>query len=201
MSEILPIKIVAGLGNPGAEYRRTRHNVGFEVLDRLAEKVGASFAEKSALEAELAEVMVGGRKLWLLKPMTFMNNSGDAVAALRRKTGAKPGEILVVYDEVDLPTGALRLREKGSAGGHNGVSSVIERVGGSDFPRLRVGVGPRPAGENLVNYVLSKWPPDAYPHVSRAVDSAVEAVLMAVRDGLSKAMNRFNATRGTELGT
>jgi PTH1 family peptidyl-tRNA hydrolase len=192
------IRIVAGLGNPGPEYRRTRHNAGFEVLDRLAEKLGVAFAFKSALSAELAEARTDAGKLWLIKPQTFMNRSGDAVAELRRKTGAEPEQILVVYDEVDLPTGALRLRERGSAGGHNGVASVIERLGSPGFPRLRVGVGPRPPGENLVNYVLSKWPPDAYSPVSRALDAAAEAVLSAVREGLPKAMNRFNATRGTE---
>jgi peptidyl-tRNA hydrolase, PTH1 family len=149
---------------------------------------------KKALEAEVAEVPFAGRKLWLVKPMTFMNNSGNAVAELRRKTGALPGEILVVYDDVDLPTGAVRVREKGRAGGHNGMASLIERLGSSDFPRVRVGVGPRPSGEDLVNYVLSKWPPDALLNVSRAVEAAANAVLEASREGLVKAMNRFNAT-------
>lgn len=188
------IKIVVGLGNPGAAYRHTRHNIGFEVLDKVADGLSAVFQMKKALEAEVAEVPFAGRKLWLVKPMTFMNNSGNAVAELRRKTGALPAEVLVVYDDVDLPTGTVRVRERGRAGGHNGMSSVIERLGSPDFPRVRVGVGPRPPGEDLVNYVLSKWPPDALLNVSRAVEAAANAVLEASREGLVKAMNRFNAT-------
>ena len=189
-----PIKIVVGLGNPGAAYRHTRHNIGFEVLDKVADSVSAVFQMKKALEAEVAEVPFAGRKLWLVKPMTFMNNSGNAVAELRRKTGALPAEVLVVFDDVDLPTGTVRVRERGRAGGHNGMASVIERLGSPDFPRVRVGVGPRPPGEDLVNYVLSKWPPDALLNVSRAVEAAALAVLEATREGLVKAMNRFNAT-------
>ncbi len=188
------IKIVVGLGNPGAAYRHTRHNIGFEVLDKVADGLSAVFQMKKALEAKVAEVPFAGRKLWLVKPMTFMNNSGNAVAELRRKTGALPAEVLVVYDDVDLPTGTVRVRERGRAGGHNGMTSVIERLGSPDFPRVRVGVGPRPPGEDLVNYVLSKWPPDALLNVSRAVEAAANAVLEASREGLVKAMNRFNAT-------
>ena len=186
------IRIVAGLGNPGSAYRRTRHNVGFDVVERLAESLGVEFRPKPRWFAEVAEARHEGRALLLVKPLTYMNDSGKAVAAARQSIGAKPPEILVVFDDVDLDTGRLRLREKGGAGGHNGMRSIIASLGAEDFPRLRVGVGPRPSGEDLANYVLNKWPPDAQCTVSAALGMAVEAVRVAIDQGIGVAMNRFN---------
>lgn len=187
------IRIVAGLGNPGPAYRRTRHNVGFDVVDLLASALGVDFRAKPKWFAEVAEARHDGRPLLLVKPLTYMNDSGKAVLAARQSIGAKPPEILVVFDDVDLDTGRLRIRERGGAGGHNGMRSILASLGSEDFPRLRMGVGPRPPGEDLANYVLNKWPPDAQKTVSAALGIAVEAVRVAIDQGVGVAMNRYNS--------
>jgi len=192
------IRLVAGLGNPGARYERTRHNVGFEVLDGLASALGVVFANKRACHADIAEAAHAGRRILLAKPTTFMNLSGNAVQEIARKNGIEPAEILVVYDEVELPLGRLRLRERGSAAGHNGVAHIIERLGSNEFPRLRIGVGPRPTGEDLVNYVLSKWSENDCNFASRVKTVAVEACLESISRGVVAAMNTVNAINLTK---
>ncbi len=184
-------RLVAGLGNPGLSYQDTRHNIGFMVMDALAVRLGAAFQNEKRWNSHAAK-FAGG---WLLKPQTYMNLSGRAVAGLARFHKVPAQEVLVVCDDVDLPLGRLRLRPSGSAGGHNGLKSIIECLGGSDFPRLKVGIGAdngRPGGDRLSGHVLGKFSADEQATVAIAVERATEAVLTALKDGLGAAMNLFN---------
>jgi PTH1 family peptidyl-tRNA hydrolase len=182
--------LVAGLGNPGRQYADTRHNVGFMVADELAQRLGGSWRGKFA--GELAEVRLDGLRLALLKPQTYMNESGRSVGAAARFFKIEPEDLVVVHDEVDLDPGRLQVRLGGGLAGHNGLRSVAGALGTPDFARVRIGVGrpergdPRP----VADFVLSRFPPevDAESLVSRAAD-AVEAV---ARDGVEEAQNRFN---------
>jgi peptidyl-tRNA hydrolase, PTH1 family len=182
--------LVVGLGNPGREYAQTRHNVGFLVAEELARRTGGSWRGK--FSGELAEVRLDGMRLALLRPQTFMNESGRSVGAAARFFKVEPDELLVVHDEVDLEPGRLQVRLGGGLAGHNGLRSVAQQLGTPEFARLRIGVGrpergdPRP----VADFVLSEFPPelDVEALVSRAAD-AVESI---ARDGLEEAQNRFN---------
>ncbi|MDP0490140.1 MAG: aminoacyl-tRNA hydrolase [Verrucomicrobiota bacterium JB023] len=181
------LKLIVGLGNPGKEYEGTRHNIGFEVLDALADEAGVRFELEKKWEGELAKV----DGLPLLKPMTFMNLSGRSVASLARFYRWKPEEILVVYDDVALPLGRLRFREGGSDGGHNGIKSLIAHLGTRDFPRLRIGVGSaRPGG--LVGHVLGKFAPNEREEMQNTLARARVAVQLAASRGVVMAANEFN---------
>jgi peptidyl-tRNA hydrolase, PTH1 family len=182
------VRLVVGLGNPGSSYSRTRHNAGFWTLERFAERHGLRFGEKN-YRSQVARGEVGGRSVVLLKPQTYMNASGEAVGRARRDLRLDPREILVVYDEIDLPLGRLRVRMSGSAGGHRGVASIIAAVGGSDFPRIRVGVGR--AGD-AADYVLDVPTAEEMSVLRDAVDRAAEAIEICLTDGVAAAMNRFN---------
>lgn len=198
------MKLIVGLGNPGKAYEHTRHNVGFDVLDRLAGKGGVEFRKRLLAPVQTAEMRVGSESLLLVKPQAFMNRSGPPVGALVRKKGVAAGDLVVVVDDVDLPCGQLRIRARGSAGGHNGLKSVIAHVGTEDFVRVRVGVG-RPAAsasrkqageaganDDMVNHVLSKFSPDEKKTIADAIERATEAVAHIVEHGVDKAMNKFN---------
>jgi PTH1 family peptidyl-tRNA hydrolase len=188
-------KLVVGLGNPGKEYERTRHNIGFAVLDCLAEKLDCSFRRKWRFSAEVAEGAVGDAgKVVLAKPRTYMNRSGSAVSALLRWLKVEPAQLLVVVDDADLPLGQIRLRASGGSGGHNGLRSIIEALGGNEeFARLRVGIGrSAPAGADITGHVLGRFTPQERELEEQAVATAVEAMECCVRDGLTEAMNRFN---------
>ena len=193
------MKLIVGLGNPGRAYEHTRHNVGFDVLDKLAGKGGTEFRRRLLAPVQTAEMRVGNESLLLVKPQTFMNRSGPPVGALARKKGVAPADLVVVVDDVDLPCGQLRIRARGSAGGHNGLKSVIEHVGTEEFVRVRVGIG-RPAasagrkqaGEGMVNHVLSKFSPDERETIAGAIEKAADAVAHIVEHGVDKAMNEFN---------
>jgi len=186
------VKLIVGLGNPGPRYRQTRHNIGFMVLDRLAGRLGApSWREKYS--AETAEANHRGERLVLLKPLTYMNRSGTAVAqAARNNADDFARDLLVVVDDVNLPLGRLRLRGGGSAGGHNGLKSLIEHLGTPEFPRLRIGVGEAGPRDDLADHVLSKFRKDEWPEVEAAIDRAADAVLSFIEQGLERAMNSFN---------
>jgi PTH1 family peptidyl-tRNA hydrolase len=182
------MKAIVGLGNPGDEYRGTRHNVGFEVVNELAKRWNAKL-KKWRSTADVA--VIKDRAVVLVEPRTFMNNSGQAVQAVMAFHKILPADVLVIVDEVQLPLGKLRLRPSGSAGGHNGLKSVIEHVG-RDFPRLRIGVERGHPEWDLSDRVLSKFPPSERDVVDRAIARAADAVETYVTDGLHLAMNRFN---------
>ncbi|MFA6564501.1 MAG: aminoacyl-tRNA hydrolase [Verrucomicrobiia bacterium] len=192
------IRLVVGLGNPGREYGETRHNVGYRVVEKLAADAGARWQRAAKFEAEIAEADLAGRKIVLAKPTTFMNLSGRTCGALVNWNKFGPDQMLVVTDDADLDVGRLRLRLKGSSGGHNGLKSIGELVGTEQFPRVRIGIG-RPmrrsegAPENeLVDFVLSRFRKEELAAVDEAVARAAEAVACAIERGMAAAMNEFN---------
>ena len=182
--------LVVGLGNPGRQYEQTRHNVGFMVLDRLAAAAGVDFESKPKWQGHLAKLPDGSL---LLKPQTFMNLSGRCVRAVMAFHKWVPAQVLVVYDDVALPLGRLRLREKGSAGGHNGIKSLIEHLGTPDFPRLRIGIGGAQPG-NMTGHVLGSFREDERESVENTLASAVQAVQLARSQGFAIAANRYNTS-------
>ncbi|MGQ9456931.1 MAG: aminoacyl-tRNA hydrolase [Anaerolineae bacterium] len=184
-------RLVVGLGNPGPEYVRNRHNVGFLCLDRLAERHGISPWRRKH-HALVAEGLVAGHPVVLAKPQTFMNLSGQAVRPLMRHYGVALADLLVVHDDLDLDLGVLRLRRQGSSAGHKGVQHIIDTLGSREFPRLRIGVG-RPAHGDPVDYVLSDFTLDESIVIDRALDRAVEAIVAWLERGIEAAMNAFNA--------
>lgn len=188
------MKAVIGLGNPGSRYDRTRHNVGFEVLDALAEAEGVSFKRSWRLRSRSCKIDILGREILLVKPQGFMNRSGETLARLKRR-GVAPEEMLVVVDDVDQAPGDLRVRARGSAGGHNGLKSIIRELGSDDFPRVRMGVGAKPPGTDLVEHVLGRFGPDERAAVDQAVQEAANAIRCVIEDGVVTAMNRFNARK------
>ncbi len=185
------MKAIVGLGNPGSQYAGTRHNIGFMVVDRLTALHSAP-TPKSRFKSLVTEVMIGTEKVVLLKPQTFMNLSGDAVRLMGAWYKLYADEILIVADELDLPFGTLRLRERGSAGGHNGLASVIQQLGTNEFPRLRVGIGR--GRSSATAQVLSKFSTDEQPELPFVINDAVDACEIWVRDGATMAMNRVNAS-------
>jgi peptidyl-tRNA hydrolase, PTH1 family len=185
------MKLVIGLGNPGPQYEHTRHNVGFRVVDLLATKYGWRWERQG--RAMLASGNIGTEKVVIVKPLTFMNKSGEAVGELVRWHKLVPEDVLVVYDDLDLAVGKLRLRTNGSAGGHNGVDSIIHHLHTNQFPRLRVGIG-RPANSRMdtIHYVLGIPPGDERILLSTAEEKAVEAIPLTIQQGVSSAMNIIN---------
>ena len=186
------MKLVVGLGNPGREYDKTRHNVGFEVLDELVCRTGVTLRRGWSVPAWTGKAEIEGQNVLLVKPRTFINRSGQAVAAATRKRGLDPADVIVVLDDLELPRGQIRIRKRGGAGGHKGLRSVIEALGTEDFTRVRVGVGPRPVGEDLVEHVLARFTAEERREVDKAVEVAADAVTAVLRDGVEKAMNEFN---------
>ncbi len=184
--------MIVGLGNPGPEYIGTRHNIGFKVIDRLAGLYGAGFKGRRK-KLLTAVIQVGELKVVLAKPCAFMNLSGPVVRALVKKGGLSPAALLVVHDDLDLSLGRLRLAPGSSSGGHKGVQSIIDALGSADFARCRIGVG-RPLGD-AADYVLSRFYPEERERVEAAVENAVSAVDCVLREGLDRAMNKFNRRR------
>lgn len=188
-----PQWIVLGLGNPGAEYARTRHNVGFEVVDLLAHRHQIRLNQRRD-HARYGLGEIQGVPVLLAQPMTYMNRSGEAARALLQRYSLSPSRLLVIVDDVALPLGKLRLRPSGSDGGHNGLASIIGCVGTQAFPRVRVGIGAPPPGQ-MVEYVLSPFSPQERPLIEQAIQRAADAVEAVLMEGLSPAMNRFNASQ------
>ena len=184
--------LIAGLGNPGSEYRETRHNVGFMVLDRLAQRLPKkNFEEIHGCSSHYLKGTYAGRALFLQKPETYMNLSGEAVAPLMRKEEIGTDGLLVIYDDMDLEVGKLRIRGRGSCGGHNGIRSIIETTGTENFARIRVGIGHRTG--NGADYVLSPFEEEEKPVIDKVLDAAADAVILILRRGLSQAMNEYNS--------
>ena len=190
------MKVIAGLGNPGADYANTPHSIGFEVVEALAREIGASWKNSSSFNGELATGMLGAVKVMLVKPMTFMNLSGNCVAPVVKYHNAKVAEdLLVVSDDIDLPVGRMRIRRGGSAGGHNGLKNIIQHLGSDKFPRIKVGVGsPKQAGFEVVDWVIGKPMGEDQKVLTDALDRAVTAVPVLISQGVDRAMNRFNRT-------
>jgi peptidyl-tRNA hydrolase, PTH1 family len=183
------MKLVSGLGNPGDRYRGTRHNIGFMVADRVAERLGCGSGQ-----AKFSGIIYdchGNQRVTILEPQTFMNRSGNSVGQALQWFKLELDELLVIYDDLDLPFGEIRLRRKGSPAGHNGLSSIIQQVGSQDVPRLRVGIG-RPSHGETVSYVLSRFSKEEEQELPTVVDHAADAVISWIEDGIDDAMRRFN---------
>jgi len=185
------MRLVVGLGNPGDHYRRTRHNVGFMVVDVLAARAGGGRWRAEA-DAAVAEAELAGERVLLVKPQSFMNRSGVAVERLQLREGGSPQDIVVVLDDVALELGTVRVRERGTHGGHNGLRSLIDVLGSEEIPRVRVGIRKGDLLEDLAEYVLSPFPEEDVLAVQDVVGWAADAVECVLREGCTAAMNRFN---------
>ena len=187
------MKVIAGLGNPGPEYEDTPHNVGFDVVALLAERLAVAWRTSTRFQARLARVDRGSEAWLLMQPQTFMNLSGTSVVPVLRYHGGGPGDLVVVLDDADLPLGRLRIRADGGSGGHRGLASVIEALGTESFARVRLGVGRERAAEGgLVEHVLGRFDPARRQVAQRMVAAAADAVECLVTQGLAEAMNRYN---------
>jgi PTH1 family peptidyl-tRNA hydrolase len=184
------IKLIVGLGNPGVRYANSRHNIGFLVTERFARAHALDFGRKR-FNAQIAEGTLGGLRILLCKPQTFMNSSGEAVGKLFAFYKVAPHDLLVVYDDLDLPLGKMRIRSRGSSGGHHGMESIIAHIGTSDFPRLRVGIG-RPNPKQDIDHVLGSFEDEERTVMDETFACAVEAIDVWLSDGITLAMNRFN---------
>jgi peptidyl-tRNA hydrolase, PTH1 family len=187
------MKLVVGLGNPGTEYRDTRHNVGFMVVDALVDRWRVADQWREKFEALQIKTMVGDEPVVIAKPVTFMNLSGQAVAAIAGFYKIEPADVFVVTDDVALPLGRLRARREGGAGGHNGLKSIIQSLATPAFPRVRVGVGRGGSERDLSDHVLGRFGADERDTVSAAVLRAADATEMFLSDGIERVMNAFNA--------
>ncbi|MDX2230981.1 MAG: aminoacyl-tRNA hydrolase [Leptolyngbyaceae cyanobacterium bins.349] len=188
-------QLIVGLGNPGAKYGRTRHNIGFDVVDLLAQYWHISFSDQKKFQGLFGEGLAPGGKIRLLKPQTFMNNSGQAMRAVIDWYKLPPESMLVIYDDMDLPMGKIRLRLSGSAGGHNGMKSAIAHLGTQNFPRLRIGIGSaktEKGDKDTVSHVLGKFAPTEAAIMTDVVQLAADAVEYSLKQGVEKAMNLFN---------
>ena len=186
------MKLIVGLGNPGRKYQGTRHNVGFLVLDALAAR-HADGKRKSDFQAEVVGANVGGDKALLLWPQTFMNLSGGSVLAARDFYKLSDADLMIVCDDLNLPLGKLRLRKNGSAGGQKGLENIVQRLGSTDVPRLRIGIGSPPGGRDAADFVLSRFKTDEQTEIEIAIARAADAVELWAREGIDVCMNRFNA--------
>ena len=183
--------IIAGLGNPTREYEKTRHNVGFEVIDVLADMLGTTVEEKK-FKGLYGRGIIGGEKVLLLKPQTFMNLSGESVKAAADFYKVDHEHIIIIYDDISLDVGQLRIRKKGSAGGHNGIKNIIAHLGTQEFPRIKVGVGDKPKKMDLADYVLSRFSKEDRAAMEDAFKAAAKAVEVMITEGMDTAMNQFN---------
>lgn len=184
-------KIIVGLGNPGARYDGTRHNIGFTVLDRLAQKLGIA-VDRNKWDALIGEGRHAGEKLVLVKPQTFMNLSGKAVKQVMDFYHVQPQDVLVIVDDIDIHLGTVRIREKGSAGTHNGLRSVVSEIGSDAFARVKVATGHRPASWDLADFVLARFTEDERKTIDEEVETATQALLDILNQGVSTAMNTWN---------
>lgn len=190
MSDI-PIKLVVGLGNPGSQYAGTRHNIGWLVLDKVAKRLNVDFAKARAGSA-LGETRVNDSGLVLMKPLTYMNLSGEPLSRFLKNRPIPPVSILMICDDIHLPLGKIRLRSGGSDGGHNGLKSISQHLHTKDYPRLRFGVGSPPLGVDQIDYVLGKLSGDETSAIADSLDRAADAVLAWVESGIEQAMNQYN---------
>ena len=185
------MKLIVGLGNPTAKYDKTRHNVGFEVIDQLSKEYNIS-VDTAKHKGLYGKGKIEGQSVILLKPMTYMNLSGESVVAVANYFKIAAEDIIVIYDDINLDVGRLRIREKGSAGGHNGIKNIISHLGTDGFPRIRVGVGMKPPKMDLADYVLSHFTKEEQEMMESGYDKACKALSLMVMDDIPKAMNDYN---------
>lgn len=185
-------ELIVGLGNPGAKYDRTRHNIGFAAVDELAKVWQMPLKENKRFQGLFSEGVAGGQKVRLLKPLTYMNRSGQSVRAVTDWYKVSPQSVLVIYDDMDLPVGKLRMRLSGSAGGHNGMKSTIAHLGGQDFPRLRIGIGKSNGDRETVSHVLGKFAPEEAKIMEEVLYVSVKAIELSLKEGIEKSMSRYN---------
>jgi peptidyl-tRNA hydrolase, PTH1 family len=191
------MKLIIGLGNPGREYSHNRHNIGFLCINQLAREHSIQ-VKKNKCQSQVGSGRIGDEEVLLVKPKTYMNRSGDAVSKLLKEYRAKPQDIIVICDDLNLPLGKLRIRENGSAGGHNGLKSIIASIGSEDFPRMRIGIG-QPSTEQkshrddaVIDHVLGDFMPDEQAAIKMAITRTAEAVECILSEGITSAMNKFN---------
>ncbi len=188
------MKLIVGLGNPGSKYVGTRHNIGYHAIDKIADAFLIPVGTKKH-RALIGKGKIGTETVLLAKPETFMNNSGESVRAMADFYKIRPEDIILLSDDVSLAVGQLRIRAKGSAGGHNGIKSVIAHLGTNEFPRVKIGVGERPAWQDLADYVLGRFTREEIPIMDEATDRACEAVYTMISKDIGTAMNEFNGVR------
>ena len=187
--------LIVGLGNPGSKYDRTRHNCGFRAVDVLAKDLGCKI-DKGKFQGLYGQVEYNGKKLYLLKPQTYMNASGTSVLQLSAYFNIPPQRIIVMFDDISLPPGRLRIRGDGSAGGHNGIKSIISQLGSQDFPRIKIGVGAKPTPEyDLADWVLSTFSASEEKALAPALQSAADAALYLIENGVPPTANRYNGQK------
>ncbi len=195
------LQLIVGLGNPGPQYAFTRHNAGYWLVDRLALACGGSFRSESRFKAESCRIQVAGRPLWVLKPATFMNHSGQAVASFAAFYKLPPQTILVVHDELDLPAGIVRLKRGGGHGGHNGLRDVIRQLGSGDFLRLRLGIGHPGVGGDVISYVLRRPPQNEQHLIMDAIDVAFHELDHVVGGQLQQAMQALHSRKPADVSS
>ena len=187
--------VIAGLGNPDKKYEKTRHNIGFDVIDALADRYRISVSERKH-RALVGSGVIEGQRVLLVKPQTYMNNSGESLAEVMRFYKLDPEEdLMVIFDDISLAPGKIRIRKKGSAGGHNGIKSIIAHLGTQDFPRIKVGVGEKPQGWDLADHVLGHFSKEERVLVEDAIRDAVDAAGKMLRDEIDQAMNEYNGKK------
>ena len=185
------MKIITGLGNPGTEYAKTKHNVGFMFVDALADKLGVT-EWKDKFDAKIGEGRIGMEKVLLVKPQTYMNDSGRAVGPVMNFYKLTPEDLIVAHDDMDIPAGTIRIRKKGSAGGHNGIKSILAHIGDEHFSRVRIGIGRPLPGWTVVNHVLAAFSEEDAPKITEAINYLIPAVECIVNEDVDMAMNRYN---------
>ena len=185
------MKIIAGLGNPGAEYAKTKHNVGFMLVDALADKLGVD-DWRERYDALVLETRIGMEKVLLVKPLTYMNESGRSIGPIMSWYKLETEDLIVAHDDMDIPAGTVRIRKKGSAGGHNGIKSILAHLGDEHFVRVRIGIGRPLQGWTVINHVLAPFPPENVPKIKEAVNYLLPAVECIVTEDVDMAMNKFN---------
>jgi peptidyl-tRNA hydrolase, PTH1 family len=189
---IIP-ELIVGLGNPEPKYDNTRHNIGFAAVDELAKAWQMPLKENKRFQGLFSEgVTPGGQKVRLLKPLTYMNRSGQSVRAVTDWYKVEPRSVLVIYDDMDLPVGRLRMRLSGSAGGHNGMKSIIAHLGSQEFPRLRIGIGKSDGEKTTISYVLGKFTPAEFKATDEILYMSVKAIELSLKEGIEQSMNRYN---------
>lgn len=186
------MKLIVGLGNPGTQYLKTRHNAGFMAVDELASRHASGERVRARFQADCIEARIGGERCLLVKPMTYMNRSGQSVVQAVQFFKAAPADLIVLTDDLALPVGTVRLRASGSAGGHNGLADIERRLGGADYPRCRIGIGPKPPMFDQADFVLSRFTDVEQGALDSSIRTAADAVESFVASGIDAAMNQFN---------